>query len=302
LTSSAHRQRELLFPWLFVVLWSTGFIAAKYGLPYAPPLTFLWYRFLFVAALMLPVAAITRAPWPDSPMQVLHVAIAAWLVNGAYLGGVFVAMSQGMTAGTSSMLVGLQPILTVVIARAWFGETVSLRQWIGLVLGLLGVWLVVSDKVSLNGETHGLLAITIALVGISVGTLYQKRFGARVDLRSGSVIQFGACALLYAPLTLALEHRPVQWTPRFMFAIGWSVLVLSVGAISLLYWLLRHGEAANVARLFYLVPPVTAVMAYAIFGETLSAAAIAGMVLIAVGVAMSRARAQASPATDEVRA
>src|SRR5581483_10444536 len=135
LTSSAHRQRELLFPWLFVVLWSTGFIAAKYGLPYAPPLTFLWYRFLFVAALMLPVAAITRAPWPDSPMQVLHVAIAAWLVNGAYLGGVFVAMSQGMTAGTSSMLVGLQPILTVVIARAWFGETVSLRQWIGLVLG-----------------------------------------------------------------------------------------------------------------------------------------------------------------------
>ncbi|MEO8345947.1 MAG: DMT family transporter [Betaproteobacteria bacterium] len=276
------------FPALFVLLWSTGFISAKYGLPYAPPLTFLLYRFLLVGVLMLAVALATRAPWPQAPSDYAHVAIAALLVHGLYLGGVFVALDGGMPAGTSAMLVGLQPILTVFLAFLWLHERVVARQWLGLALGLAGVYLVIRHKVDFAGGHNGLLPSAIALVGISVGTLYQKRHAGHVDLRSGAVIQFAACALVYAPMALLFESRAVQWAPPFIFALGWSVVVLSVGAISLLYWLLRHGAASGVARLFYLVPPVTAVQSWLIFGETLDALAIAGMVLIAVGVVLAR--------------
>jgi drug/metabolite transporter (DMT)-like permease len=279
-----------LFPALFVVLWSTGFIAAKYGLPYAPPYKFLLIRFACVATLMTVVALVTRAAWPRSVAQVLHVAVAAWLVHACYLGGVFVAMANGMPAGTSAMLVGLQPLLTVVIARAWLDERVVPLQWLGLLLGLAGVYFVVRHKVDFSGGFAGLAPITIALLAISVGTLYQKRFGSGVDLRSGAAIQYWACAIVYVPLVLIAGERDVQWTREFLFALGWSVLVLSVGAVTLLYWLLRHGGAANVARLFYLVPPVTAAMAFALFGERLDALALVGMVLIAGGVAMARPR------------
>ena len=279
-----------LLPGLFVVLWSTGFIAAKYGLPYAPPLEFLLLRFSLVTLLMTLVTLATRAPWPQGARQIANIAVAAWLVHGVYLGGVFVSIAAGMPAGTSAMLVGLQPILTVFLARAWLGEWISALQWCGLVLGLAGVYLVVRHKIALSGEWTALVAVLVALIGISVGTLYQKKYCAHVDLRSGAVIQFAACALLYAPLVAVLEPQPIAFTPQFLFALGWSVIVLSVGAISLLYWLLRHGAAADVARLFYLVPPVTALMAFALFGERLDAVAIAGMVLIAVGVALARRR------------
>jgi len=286
--TAAHARRQLAFPVLFVLLWSTGFIAAKYGLPYAPPLTFLLYRFAFVAALMTVVALATGATWPRGARQIGHVAVAAWLVHGTYLGGVFLSLAAGMPAGISAMLVGLQPILTALIARAWLGERVVPRQWFGLVLGLVGVWLVVRGKTSFSGDLSLMLPSAIALVGISVGTLYQKRYCSRIDMRSGAAIQFSACALVYLPLVLLFEGAPVRWTHEFLFAIGWSVVVLSVGAISLLYWLLRHDAASSVARLFYLVPPVTAVMAWSIFGETLDATAIAGMALIAVAVALAR--------------
>jgi drug/metabolite transporter (DMT)-like permease len=285
------------FPALFVVLWSTGFIAAKYGLPYAPPLTFLLYRFELVAALMAAVALATRAPWPREPRQIAHVAVAGWLVHGIYLGGVFVALAGGMAAGMSAMLVGLQPLLTALAARAFLRERVIARQWAGLALGMVGVWCVVQQKAIWQGDFQGLLPSAIALAGISAGTLYQKRFCSHVDLRSGAVIQFGACALLYLPLVAWLERGTVRWTGEFLFAMGWSVVVLSVGAISLLYWLLRHGAAAAVASLFFLVPPVTAVMAWLVFGETLDALAIVGMALIAVGVALAR-----PPAADSVEA
>jgi drug/metabolite transporter (DMT)-like permease len=286
--ADAHARRQLAFPVLFVLLWSTGFIAAKYGLPYAPPLTFLLYRFALVAALMLVVALATGATWPDDARQVAHIAIAAWLVHGIYLGGVFLSLAAGMAAGISAMLVGLQPILTALIARAWLGERVVPRQWLGLGLGLAGVWLVVRGKASFSGDLSVLLPSAFALIGISVGTLYQKRYCARIDMRSGAVIQFSACALAYLPLVLLFEGAPVRWTHQFIFAIGWSVVVLSVGAISLLYWLLRHDAASSVARLFFLVPPVTAVMAWVIFGEGLDALAIAGMALTAVAVALAR--------------
>ena len=291
--TDAHARRQLAFPALFVLLWSTGFIAAKYGLPDAPPYSFLLYRFALVASLMTAVAIATRARWPARWIDVGHVVVAAWLVHGLYLGGVFVSLDGGMPAGTSAMLVGLQPLLTVLLARLWLAEAVLPRQWLGLALGLVGVWLVVRHKVVFGGDWTGLVPSAIALFGISVGTLYQKRYCTHVDLRSGAVIQFTACALLYLPLALALDHRPVQWTPAFVFALSWSVLVLSVGAISLLYWLLRHGAAGSVARLFFLVPAVTAVIAWIAFGETLDALALVGMAAIAIGVAISRPAASA---------
>ncbi|HEX6794881.1 MAG TPA: DMT family transporter [Casimicrobiaceae bacterium] len=285
--SSQPRANPLL-PALFVVLWSTGFISAKYGLPYAPPLKFLLVRFVCVAVLMTGVTIATRAQWPSDRRQIVHTAIASLLVNGLYLGGVFVSIAAGMPAGTSAMLVGLQPILTVFLARGFLGERIGSRQWTGLVLGLAGVYLVVRHKIALDRDPVTLVPIVVALVGISVGTLYQKRFAAHVDLRSGAVVQFAACVIAYAPLVAWLEPAPIDWTPQFAFALGWSVIVLSGGAISLLYWLLRHGAAADVARLFYLVPPVTALMAFALFGERLDAFALAGMVFIAVGVALAR--------------
>ena len=284
------RRAAPFLPGLFVVLWSTGFIAAKYGLPYAPPLEFLLVRFTLVASLMTFVAFATRAKWPRERRQLAHIAVAAWLVHGVYLGGVFVAIAAGMPAGTSAMLVGLQPILTVFLARAWLGERISRLQWAGLALGLVGVYFVVRHKIGLGGDATALVAVVAALVGISVGTLYQKKFCAQVDLRSGAVVQFTACALLYAAIVALAGWHPIDWTPQFLFVLGWSVIVLSVGAISLLYFLLRHGAAADVARLFYLVPPVTALMAFALFGERLDALALVGMALIAVGVALARRR------------
>jgi drug/metabolite transporter (DMT)-like permease len=286
--TAAHARRQLAFPFLFVLLWSTGFIAAKYGLPYAPPFGFLFYRFALVAALVAVFAVATGARWPRTLSEYRDVALVAVGVHALYLGGVFLSLDSGMAAGTSAMLVGMQPILTVVLAYAWMGEGVNRKQWLGLALGLAGVWCVVRHKVDFGGDLSGLLPSAIALVGISVGTLYQKRHCAHVDLRSGAVVQYAVCAAIYAPLALFLDARPVQWVPPFLFALGWSVIVLSVGAITLLYWLLRHGAAANVARLFYLVPPVTALQAWILFGETLDALALAGMVLIAVGVVLAR--------------
>ncbi len=278
------------FPALFVLLWSTGFIAAKYGLPYAPPYAFLAWRMLFVWLLLTVVAVVANAPWPRRFVEYRDLAIVAVLVHVLYLGGVFVALDGGMAAGTIAMLVGLQPVLTVVLAWVWLGEAVTLRQWAGLAFGLSGVYFVVRHKIDFSDSVQGLAPAAIALVGISVGTLYQKRHCAHVDLRSGSAVQFAVCAAIFVPLTALVETRPVAWTPSFVFALGWSVFVLSVGAISLLYWLLRHGAAANVAGLFYLVPPVTAVQAYVLFGESLDALALVGMALIAIGVVLSRAR------------
>lgn len=279
-------------PALFVLLWSTGFIAAKYGLPHAPPFGFLFWRFVLVGALMVAVALVTRAPFPHDVRDYLNVAVVALLVHACYLGGVFVSIDSGMPAGTTAMLVGLQPILTVLLAWWWMGEGVAPRQWAGLVLGLAGVYFVVRHKIDFGGSLAGLVPAALALVGISVGTLYQKRHCAHIDLRSGSAIQYVVCAIVYAPLAYVLDARPVQWVGSFVFALSWSVLVLSVGAISLLYWLLRHGAAANVARLFYLVPPTTALMAWLLFGETLDAMALVGMVLICAGVLLARTSAK----------
>jgi drug/metabolite transporter (DMT)-like permease len=278
-----------LAPALFVILWSTGFISAKFGLPYAGPLTYLLYRLALVAALMVVFALVARSNWPQRPITWLHLIAAGLMVHGLYLGGVFVAISRGMPAGTASMLVGMQPILTVFLARSWFGERTAARQWWGLVLGLVGVYFVVEHKIRLTGlDWIGSMSVLVSLIAISTGTLYQKRFCGGVDLRASTAVQFGACALVYGVLAPRFESLGVDWTWQFQFALGWSVLVLSVGAISLLYWLLRRGAASEVARLFYLVPAVTAVMAYLLFDEPITILAVAGMGLIAAGVRLAR--------------
>lgn len=285
-----------LAPALFVALWGTGFISAKFGLPYAGPLTYLLYRFALVAALMMAVALAVGVRWPQRPITWLHLTSAGLLVHGLYLGGVFVAISRGMPAGTASMLVGMQPILTVFLARWWFGERTGARQWWGLLIGLAGVYCVVEHKIRVTGlDWIGSLSVLVALIAISIGTLYQKRFCGGVDLRAGTAVQFGACALTYAMIAPRFETLRVDWTWQFEFALGWSVLVLSVGAISLLYWLLRKGAAADVARLFYLVPAVTAVMAYLLFDEPITSLAVAGMGLIAAGVLLARPPAVSAP-------
>jgi drug/metabolite transporter (DMT)-like permease len=276
-------------PLLFVLLWSTGFVVARYALTAADPLTFLVYRFGIAAVVMLALSLASRAAWPARAADFGHLAVAGLLVNGLYTGGVFVAISDGMEAGTAAILVGLQPLLTVVLAALWLDEVVLRRQWLGFVIGLAGVFLVVRQKVSFDGlgrEAVG--AVFLALIGISVGTLYQKRFCSRLDLRTGTTIQYGVCLAGYAVLAPIMGSYHVDWNGRALFALAWGSLVLSCGAVALFYHLLRQGAAAGVARLFYLVPPVTAILAFILFDERLGALALAGMVLIVIGVALAR--------------
>jgi drug/metabolite transporter (DMT)-like permease len=275
-------------PALFVLLWSTGFIGARLGLPHAEPLTFLSLRYLLAAGLLVLVSLASGAPWPRRPTEVAHFAVAGLLVHGVYLGGVFLGISMGVEAGVSALIVGLQPLLTAALAGVLLRERVIPRQWLGLVLGLCGVALVLAGKVGqAPGSVLGSIACVAALIGITIGTLYQKRFCAGMDLRTGSVVQFAAAGLATAPLAFWFEDMRVQWDAEFVFALLWLVLVLSLGAVSLLYVLIRRGAASQVASLFFLVPPCTALIAWPLFGETLGPSALAGMALTALGVALA---------------
>lgn len=275
---------QRFYPLFFVFLWSTGFIGAKYGLPYAEPLSFLLVRYGLVIALMTVIALTTRAPWPNVPMQWVHIGVSGVLVHAVYLGGVFVAIKHGLPAGITALVVGMQPLLTALGAGWLLGEKVSGRQWAGLALGFVGVGLVVSGKFGDAALGSMLIPALVALLGITAGTLYQKRFCAKFDLRTGSVIQFVPSALVTALAIALFEDFQVEWTGQFAFALGWLVLVLSIGAISLLNLLIRSGSAVNVASLFYLTPLSTAVIAWVLFGERLSLLAIVGMLLAVSGV------------------
>lgn len=272
-----------VFPGLFVVLWSTGFIGAKLGLPYAEPITFLELRFLLVLAILLPLCWLSRARWP-APRGALHMAVSGALLQAGYLGGVFASLHHGMPAGVSALITGVQPVLTAILAGWLLREPVSLRQWAGLGLGVAGVLLVVGDRIVVEqlGFDAVLLAVA-ALVSITLGTLWQKRHGGSVDLRTGAAIQFIAAALVLAPFA-AFETREVRWSGEFLFALAWLVIVLSLGAIFLLLYLIRQGRATQVSSLFYLVPPSTALIAWPLFGETYSLAAAAGMGLAMLAV------------------
>jgi drug/metabolite transporter (DMT)-like permease len=276
-------------PFLFVLIWSTGFIVAKFGLPYAPPLTFLLLRFAGVIAILLPLVLVMRAPWPVG--RIHHVAVAGILVQAGYLGGVWCAIKLGMPAGLSALIVGLQPILTA-FAAPLVGERVVGRQWLGLAFGLFGVGLVVANKISLIGLSWESIALCVfALLSITIGTLYQKRYCASFDLRTGTLIQFIASMVVVLPFAIAVEGlspslEQVAWTPRFIGALLWSILALSIGAIFLLFALIRKSAATQVTSLLYLTPPTTAVMAWLMFGEAFSMTGVAGMLLAVAGVAL----------------
>jgi drug/metabolite transporter (DMT)-like permease len=275
-------------PGLFVLLWSTGFIGAKLGLPYAEPLTFLLVRFACVIGILGLAVLILRRPWPHRPIQWFHIAVAGSLLHGGYLSGVFLAIHSGMPAGVVALIVGIQPLLTAFLSASMVGERVTSKQWAGLVLGFAGVTLVVSEKLGLAGLSGaGLFFSALALVSITLGTLYQKRYCAELDLWSGSVIQFAAAALVLLPFALAYETMRVEWSGQFLFALGWLIVVLSLGAISLLHLLIRRGAATRVSALFYLTPPTTALLAWLVFGERLGWPAIAGMAIAAIGVAIT---------------
>jgi len=279
-----------LAPLLFVLLWSTGFVGAKFGLPYAEPLTFLLWRYVLILLLMTAFSLLMRAPWPRGRRQIFHIAVSGILVHALYLGGVFVAIANGLPAGITALTVGMQPLLTACGAGWLLGEHVTRQQWLGLLLGFVGVVLVVANKLGSLPLAAMMLPAVFALLAITAGTLYQKRFCAHFDLRTGAVIQFVPSVILTTIAAYATETMHVQWTPHFIFALAWLVLVLSFGAVSLLNVLIRHGSSVNVARLFYLTPPTTALIAWFVFGETLTALAMAGMVLALGGVYLARGR------------
>lgn len=270
--SSDYPWIHRLAPWIapvFVFIWSTGFIIAIYGMPHAEPMTFLVLRFSGVLFFMLPIVWIFRAPWPNT-QQVIHIAISGIFLQAGYVGGVWVAVKQGMSAGLIALIVGLQPILTAWLA-AFIAERVTRLQWLGLLLGLLGVGLVVWAKLSLIGlSLSALLFAGLALLSITAGTLYQKKYCSQFDIRTGSVIQFAASLLVCLPLMLAFETMEVEWVPELIGSLLWGILAISIGAISLLFILIRNGEATRVTSLMYLTPPTTALMAWILFDEPMT--------------------------------
>jgi len=276
------------FPWLFVALWSTGFIGARLGMPHTEPLTFLFVRYLAVIALMWVIAIASHAPWPAKGRDWWHIGIAGLMLHAGYLGGVFVAISLGLPAGVAALVVCLQPLLTAVGAGWLLGETVRSRQWLGLLLGLAGVSLVVANKMGTVFTGQALVCSVFALVAITCGTLYQKKFCPRFDWRTGVVAQFIPTAVVTGLGAWWFETGRMDFTGELVFALAWLVLVLSVGAVSLLNWLIRQSSAVNVASLFYLVPPCTALVAWALFGESFSPMALWGMAMVVGGVYLAR--------------
>jgi drug/metabolite transporter (DMT)-like permease len=282
-------------PFAFVVIWASGFVVAKYAAPYAEPLSFLVLRYVGVVVLMLALALLARARWPRG-RQVLHIAVAGIGIQAFYLGGVWAAVAAGMPAGVAALVVNLQPVLTAALA-GMLGERLGRWQVVGLLLGFAGVALVVSNRLTAEGLSPLTLGLTtMALLGITAGTLYQKRFCPHFDLRTGQVVQFVASILVTLPFVLAFESFRFDWTPQLAGALAWSVLVLTGGGISLLFLMLRRGAAAQVTSYFYLVPGITALMAFTMFGETLGPVAIAGMAVTVLGVALATRTARTASA------
>jgi len=279
---------SLLFsgaPALFVVLWSTGFIGAKMGLPYAEPATFLAIRFLLVAIILGALCWWYEALWPRDWRNVGHILVVGLLVHGIYLGGIYAGISRGVTAGDSALIVGMQPILTAILIGPMLAESVRMRQWAGFILGTLGLGLVSSRYFGgSSSSVSGVVFCIVGVVGMSIGTLYQKRFCSEMDLLSGSFLQFLSASLMMILIAATFETRQVHWTGEFIFALGWLVLVLSLGAMTVLWLLVRAKAATQVASLFFLVPPVTALIAWPLFGETLTLKSVSGMALVVLGI------------------
>ncbi len=277
-------------PWAFVLIWSTGFIVARYGMPHAPPLTFLCIRYLLSLLCFGIWIGVSRAPWPKGRSQWLHLAITGVLMHAGYLGGVWAAVKAGMGAGTVALLVGLQPLLTAFWVSATRhgaqGPHVSRVQWLGLALGLVGLLLVVWRKLGVGELTLWNMALAaLALMSITSGTLYQKRFVAPCDVRTANTVQLFAALAVSLPLAL-LETEAIVLHTHFIGAMVWSVLGLTLGGSSLLYLLIQRGATTRVTSLLYLVPPTTALMAWALFDEVLTLPMLAGIAFTAAGVSL----------------
>jgi drug/metabolite transporter (DMT)-like permease len=289
MTDRDPRALVRAMPWVFVVIWSTGFVVARFGMPHAPPLTFLSLRYALSVLCFGVWIALARAAWPKGRAQWGHLAVTGVLMQAGYLGGVWAAIKHGIAAGTVSLIVGLQPVLTAlwvsfVASRRRHANTVTAGQWLGLLLGLAGLVLVVWRKLGV-GEVNALnfgLSL-LALLSITIGALYQKRHVATCDVRTASCVQMLAALAVSLPFAL-IEHEPLVWHPQLIGALAWSVLVLTLGGSSLLFILLQRGAATRVTSLFYLVPPCTALMAWVLFDELLTPAVLAGMALAALGV------------------
>jgi drug/metabolite transporter (DMT)-like permease len=278
-------------PVVFVLLWSTGFIGTKYVLTGAEPLTYLAVRMTIAASIMAVVVLLTRPKWPDL-RGVGHSIVAGLLVQGLYLAGTVLAVAHSVPVGLSALIPGLQPILTSTLASRFLGERVTPLQWGGLLLGLCGVVLILHGRPMTGDAGWGWLASGASLISITLGTLYQKRFCGGIDWRSGSFIQQFSALLMLGLGAGLFESNVIHWTPEFVLSVMWLAIVLSIGTVGLLYWLLRRHASSQVASLFYLVPAVTAVMAYVLFGERLDAIAIVGMAACAAAVLLvNRARA-----------
>lgn len=272
-------------PAIFIFIWASGYVVAKYGLPYAEPLTFLCLRYLGVIIFMLVLALTMRAPWPERRVW-LPIAIAGIMMQAMYLGGIWCAVKLGMPAGVAALIANTQPIFTAFLGPI-IGERIYGKQWAGLALGICGVALVVANKISVIGLSFSSVALAVmALTAMTIGTLYQKKTCPSFDVRTGQVIQFAASLLVTLPFALTLETQTIIWTPQFFAAMAWSIFVLSGVGISVLFIMIRHGEATKVTSYMYLVPAVTAAMAWLMFGEKLTMTAILGMVIALAGVAL----------------
>ncbi|MEB0139773.1 MULTISPECIES: DMT family transporter [unclassified Undibacterium] len=272
-------------PAIFIFIWASGYVVAKYGLPYAEPLTFLCLRYAGVIIFMLVLAICMRAPWPERRAW-LPIAVAGVLMQAVYLGGIWSAVKLGMPAGLAALIANIQPILTAVMGPM-IGERIRGKQWLGLGLGIIGVGLVVANKMSVvHLSLHSVALAVMALLAMTCGTLYQKKTCPSFDVRTGQVLQFAASLLVTLPFALLLEKQVILWTPQFFAAMAWSIFILSGVGISVLFILIRHGEATKVTSYMYLVPAVTAAMAWLMFGEQFTATAAAGMAVALAGVAL----------------
>lgn len=286
LPAPAALQRGV--PLLFVLIWSTGFVVARYGMPHAGPMAFLALRYLLSVLAFGLWIWWAGAAWPRGRAQWGHLAVTGLLMHGGYLGGVWVAVKGGLGAGMAALIVGLQPVLTALWLSVMVGGAQRVRplQWLGLALGLAGLVLVVGHKLNLGQAALANIApAVLALASITVGTLYQKRWVAPCDVRTANTVQLTAALLATAPLAL-LEPHAIDWHPEMLGALAWSVLVLTLGGSSLLYMLIQRGAATAVTSLMYLVPPCTAVLAWWLFDEMLTPLGLFGLACTAVGVAL----------------
>lgn len=283
--NTGNLSSPLLLPTIFIILWSSGYVAGKVGLPYAGPFTLIFLRFSVAALVLLTVALLTRAPWPKTLDQWKHLAVVGVLIQALQFSGLYSGMSMGVSAGVSAVIVGLMPILTAIGAVNFLGERVSRTQVFGLALGLAGVALVVWNKIHIDGgSVAGYGAVLLALLGISSGTLYQKKYCTGMDLRTGGFIQLSVATVIVGVIGYLREDLAVHWTPELVGSSLWLSLVNSIGAISVLFLMVRRGEASRVATLFYLIPSVTALMGFAVLHETLAPLQIAGFLISASGV------------------